>query len=134
MVIRGRLRIQQPSYLIIIIIIITFVNCKCVDTHPVDTHPVDTHPVDTHPVDTHPVDTRPVDTHPVAVVISHITYARTVKVDYSRVSWGGLHGTHVVETGKGKTGTITAFALGPRKTKKNLCRDDRSQDLPATDL
>jgi hypothetical protein len=26
--------------------------------------------------------------HPVAMVILHITYARTVKVDYSRFSWG----------------------------------------------
>jgi hypothetical protein len=26
-------------------------------------------------------------------------------------------------------GTISAFALGPRETKKNLCRDGRSQDL-----
>jgi hypothetical protein len=72
--------------------------------------------------------------HPVAVVISHITYARTMKVDYSRFSWGGLHGKLVVANWKGKTGTIPAFALGPRKTKKNLCRDGRSQDLPATDL
>jgi hypothetical protein len=72
--------------------------------------------------------------HLVAVVISHITYARTMKVDYSRFSWGGLHGKHVVGTWKGKMGTIPAFALGPRKTEKNLCRDDRSeQDLPATD-
>jgi hypothetical protein len=63
--------------------------------------------------------------HRVAVVISHITYARTMKVDCSRFSWGGLHGKHVVATWKGKTGTITAFALGPRKTKKNLCRDGR---------
>jgi hypothetical protein len=46
-----------------------------------------------------------------------------MKVDYSRFSWGGLHGKHVVATGKGKTGTIPAFAQGPRKTKKNLCRD-----------
>jgi hypothetical protein len=50
--------------------------------------------------------------HPVAVVISHITYARTVKVDYSRFSLGGLHGKHVVVTGKGKMGTIPAFAVG----------------------
>ena len=34
----------------------------------------------------------------------------------------------------GKAGTISAFALGPRETKKNLCRDGRSQDLPDTDL
>jgi hypothetical protein len=73
--------------------------------------------------------------HPVAVVILYITYARTMKVDYSRFSWGGLHGKHVVATWKGKTGTIPAFALEPRKTNKNLCRDGRSeQDLPATDL
>jgi hypothetical protein len=26
------------------------------------------------------------------------------------------------------TGTIPAFALGPRKTKRNLCRDGRSQE------
>jgi hypothetical protein len=72
--------------------------------------------------------------HPVAVVISHITYTRTMKVDYSRFSWGGLRGKHVVEIWKGKTGNIPALALGPRKTKKNLCRDGRSQDLSATDL
>jgi hypothetical protein len=47
-----------------------------------------------------------------------------MKVDYSTFSCGGLHGKHVVATWKGKTGTIPAFALGPRKTKKNLCRDD----------
>jgi hypothetical protein len=58
--------------------------------------------------------------HPVAVVILHITYARTMKVDYSRFIWGGLHGKHVVKTWK-KKGTIPAFALGPRKTKKTLC-------------
>jgi hypothetical protein len=78
----------------------------------------------------HPV----ADTHPVAVVISHITYARTMKVDYSSFSWGGLHGKHVVATGKGITGTIRSFALGSRRTKKNLCRDGRSQDLPVTDF
>jgi hypothetical protein len=72
--------------------------------------------------------------YPVAVVISHITYARIMKVDYSRFSWGGLRGKLVAATCKGRTGTIPAFALGPRKTKKNLCRDGRSQDLPATDL
>jgi hypothetical protein len=59
--------------------------------------------------------------HPVAVVISHITYAQTMKVDYSRFGWGGLRGKHVVATWKGKMGTISAFALGPRKTMKNLC-------------
>jgi hypothetical protein len=47
---------------------------------------------------------------------------------------GGLHGKHVVATRKGKMGMIPTFALGPRKTKKNLCRDGRSQDLPVTDF
>jgi hypothetical protein len=71
--------------------------------------------------------------HHVAVVMSHITYARTIKVDSSRFGWGELRGNHVVATGKGKTETIPAFALGPRKPKKNLCRDNRSQDLLVTD-
>jgi IS1 family transposase len=57
--------------------------------------------------------------HPVAVVNLHITYARTMKADYSRFSLGGLRGKHVVATWKRKTGTIPAFVLGPRKTKKN---------------
>jgi hypothetical protein len=70
--------------------------------------------------------------HPAAVVILHITYARTMKFDFSRFSWGGLHGKHVVATWKGKTGTMPA--LGPRKIKKPLCRDGRSQDLPVTDF
>jgi hypothetical protein len=52
--------------------------------------------------------------HPVAVVNLLITYARTMKVDYCRFCCGGLHGKLVVATGKGKTGTIPAFALGPR--------------------
>jgi hypothetical protein len=43
-----------------------------------------------------------------------------MKVDYSRFSWGGLHGKQVEATWKGKTGTIPAFTPGPRKTKKNL--------------
>jgi hypothetical protein len=32
------------------------------------------------------------------------------------------------------TGTIPEFALGTRKTKKNLCGDDRLQDLPVIDF
>jgi hypothetical protein len=63
--------------------------------------------------------------HPVAVVNLHITYARTMRFDYSRFSLGGLHGKHVVATWKVKTGTIPAFAVGPRKTKKTLCRDGK---------
>jgi hypothetical protein len=71
---------------------------------------------------------------PVAVVNLHITYVRTMKVNYSRFSWGGLCGKHVVATWKGKAGTILAFALGPRKPNKNLCRNGRSQDFPVTDF
>jgi hypothetical protein len=56
--------------------------------------------------------------HPVAVVISHITFARMLKVDYFTFSLGGLHRKHVVATWEGKTGTISKFSLGPRKTKK----------------
>jgi hypothetical protein len=40
--------------------------------------------------------------HPVAVVILHITYARTMKVDYSGFSKGGLYGMHVAATWKRK--------------------------------
>jgi hypothetical protein len=67
--------------------------------------------------------------HPVAVVNLHITYARTMKVDYSSFSLGGLHEKRVVATWTGNTGTIPAFTLGPRKTKKNLCRDGRRVTL-----
>jgi hypothetical protein len=48
----------------------------------------------------------------VAVVILHITYERNIKVDYCRFSLGGLQEKHVVAAGKGKTGTIPAFAVG----------------------
>ena len=34
----------------------------------------------------------------------------------------------------GILGTISAFAYRHRETKKNLCRGDRSQDLPNTDF
>jgi hypothetical protein len=40
--------------------------------------------------------------HTVAVVIFHIIYARTMKFDYFRFSWGGLHGKHEVVTWKRK--------------------------------
>jgi hypothetical protein len=35
-----------------------------------------------------------------------------MKVDHFSFRWGGLHGKYVVATGKGKTGTIPAFAVG----------------------
>jgi hypothetical protein len=39
-----------------------------------------------------------------------------------------------VATGKGKTGTISAFAVGPRKTKKNLRRDKRKTRVEMKNL
>jgi hypothetical protein len=57
--------------------------------------------------------------HPVAVVILHITYARTMKVDYCRfklrrATWEACSGN----LEKKITGTTPAFTLRPRKTKK----------------
>jgi hypothetical protein len=72
--------------------------------------------------------------HPVAVVILHITYARTMKVDYFRFSYERATWEACSGNLEKKTGTIRAFALGPRETKKNLCRDGWSQDLPVTDF
>ena len=42
---------------------------------------------------------------------------------------GGLH-----EKQLGILGNISAFAFRHRETKKSLCRDGRSQDLPNTDF
>ena len=73
--------------------------------------------------------------HPVAGVIFtyYIIYARTMKVDYLRVQvWRAT-----CEACSGNLellGTVPAFALRPRETKKNLCPNGRSQDLPGTDF
>jgi hypothetical protein len=59
--------------------------------------------------------------HPVAVVILHTAYARTMKVDYSRFSYG--RATWEACSGileKKIAGTTSAFSLGPRKTKTSL--------------
>ena len=56
-----------------------------------------------------------------------------MKVDYLRVQVG----TATCEACSGNlevSGTIPAFALVHRKTKKNLRRDGRSQGLPGTDF
>ena len=56
-----------------------------------------------------------------------------MKVDYQRVQVGRA----ACEACSGNweiSGTIAAFALVHRETKKNLCRDGRSQDLPDTDF
>jgi hypothetical protein len=62
--------------------------------------------------------------HLVAVVILHTTCAQTMNVyycrfSYCRATWEACSGNLENKI----TGTIPAFALGPRKTKKNLCRD-----------
>jgi len=46
---------------------------------------------------------------------------------------GGLHEKHVVATWS-LGNRLSAFAYRHRETKKNLCRDARSQDLPTTDF
>ena len=56
-----------------------------------------------------------------------------MKVDYLRVQLGRA----TCEECSGNlevSGTIPAFALVHKENKKNLCRDDRSQDLPGTDF
>jgi hypothetical protein len=51
--------------------------------------------------------------HPVAVVILHITYARTMKVDCSRSSYGRATWEACSGNLENKiTGTTPAFALG----------------------
>ena len=63
----------------------------------------------------------------------YIMYAMTMKVDYLTVQVGRA----TCEACSGNlevSGTIPAFAVLHRETKKNLCRDGRSQDLPVTDL
>ena len=55
-----------------------------------------------------------------------------MKLVTTRIKSGGLHEKHVVATWN--LGTISAFAYRQRETKKNLCRDGRSQDLPSTDF
>jgi hypothetical protein len=52
--------------------------------------------------------------HPVAVVILHITYARTMRVDYSRFSWGVNMGS-LEELQKSQDGTQSwQLAYHPR--------------------
>ena len=56
-----------------------------------------------------------------------------MKVDYLTVQVGRA----TCEACSGNlevSGTITAFAVVHRETKKNLCRNGRSQDLPGTDF
>ena len=60
-------------------------------------------------------------------------YAQTMKVDYLRVQvWRAT-----CEAFSGNlevSGTIPAFALVHRETKKNPFQDGQSQDLPDTDF
>ena len=64
-------------------------------------------------------------------LMNNPVYARTMKVDYLRVQVGRA----TCEACSGNlevSGTIPAFALVHRETKKTLYRDGRSQDLSAT--
>src|SRR5215510_4619632 len=56
--------------------------------------------------------------HPVAVVILHITYARTMKVDCYRFRWVGLHGKHVAATRKRKREPSQHLLYDPEKPRK----------------
>ena len=67
--------------------------------------------------------------NPVAVVVTCIQNMKWVTTKFKS---GELHEKHVVAIGI--LGTISAFAFRYRETKKNLCRDGRSQDLPNTDF
>jgi hypothetical protein len=57
--------------------------------------------------------------HPVAVVISHITYARTMKDNYSRFSWGLLHGKHVVGNLEKKNGNQPSICSKTQENQEN---------------
>ena len=71
--------------------------------------------------------------HPVAGVFT--CYISTDYDDFPlKFRYGVLHGKHVRSGNLEMSGTIPAFAQGPRETKKTLCRDGRSQDLPGTDF
>ena len=64
--------------------------------------------------------------------LKHITFARTEKqflrVQVWRATFEACSGNFEV------SGTIPAFALVHRETKKNRCQDGRSQDLPDTEF
>jgi len=67
--------------------------------------------------------------HPVAVVIQHVTYTRTMEVDYLDLVGEGYMGIMQWQLGR-EMGTIPAFASRTQENQENLCRDGRSQDLP----
>jgi hypothetical protein len=58
-------------------------------------------------------------TRSVAVVILHVTYARTMKVDCPGFSWGGLHGKHVVATWKIKNGNHPSIFSRTQENQEN---------------
>ena len=62
----------------------------------------------------------------------YFTCIQNMKLVTTKFKSGGPHEMHVVQLGM--LGTISAFAYRHRKTKKNLCRGGRSQDLPNTDF
>ena len=62
----------------------------------------------------------------------YFTCKQNMKLVTTKFKLGGLHKKHVVAIGI--LGTISAFALRHRETKKKLYRDGRSQGLPNTDF
>jgi len=62
----------------------------------------------------------------------YFTYMKNMKLITNKFKLGGLHEKHVVTTWN--LVTISAFAYRHRKTKKNLFRGGRSQELPNTDF
>jgi hypothetical protein len=72
--------------------------------------------------------------HPVAADNLHTTYARTMKVDYSRFSWGGATWEACSVNLEKKNGNHPSICSRTQENQENLCRDGRSQDLPVTDF
>ena len=70
--------------------------------------------------------------HPVAGVTT--CYISTDYEDFTlKFRYGGLHEKHVVTTWNCQEPS-QHLLKDPGETKKNLCRDGRSQDLPGTDF
>ena len=63
----------------------------------------------------------------------YFTCIQNMKLVTNKFKSGGLHEKHVVATWN-VGNRLSTFAYRHRETEKNLCRGDRSQDLPSTDF
>ena len=63
----------------------------------------------------------------------YFTCKQNMKSVTTRFKSGGLHEKLVVATWN-VGNRLAAFDYRHRETKKNMCRDGRSQDLPSTDF